>query len=254
MIGQIVEFLQTHDILFRILIGVLFLGVLIGLFFFAKKYEKSHVSNAKRLKKMATIAILSGLSVALYYFPKFNLPFLPSFLEFHFSNVPILIGGFLFGPVSGSLIVIVRFLAKLPATSTIAIGEIMDLIIGLSTVLIASIIYHHHKTKKNAVIGMASSVLVWTLVATLINWLFIVSFYIELYFGGSVDAFVGVLAMVPGVSTSNYMIPYLMFAVVPFNLILSTLVSVITFVLYKRISILYEHEFSLHHDEDKEND
>ena len=247
MIGQIVEFLLSHDILFRIIIGALFLGVLVVLFFLAKKYETSHVSNTKKIKKMAAIAILSGLSVALYYFPKFNLPFLPSFLEFHFSNVPILIGGFLFGPVSGSLIVVIRFLAKLPATSTLGVGEIMDLIIGLSTVLISSIIYHHHKSKKNAIIGMAASAAVWTLVAVLINWLFIVSFYIELYFGGSAAAFVGLLAMVPGVSETNYMGPYLLFAVVPFNLILSSFVSVITFILYKRISQLYEHDFS-HHD------
>ncbi len=250
MVGQIVEFLQTHDVVFRMIIGVLFLGVLVALFFIAKKYETSHVSNTKKIKKMAAIAILSGLSVALYYFPKFNLPFLPTFLEFHFSNVPILIGGFLFGPVSGSLIVVVRFLAKLPATSTLGVGEIMDLIIGISTVLIAAIIYHHHKSKKNAIIGMAASAAVWTVVAVLINWLFIVAFYIELYFGGNTAAFVSILAMVPGVSETNYMGPYLLFAVIPFNLILSTLVSIITFFLYKRISKLYEHDFS-HHDKNE---
>ncbi len=246
MIGQIVEFLQTHQVLFKWIVAGLFVVVLLVLVFIARKYEKSHVSNSKKIKKMAAIAILSGLSVALYYFPKFSLPFLPSFLEFHFSNIPILIGGFLFGPVSGSLIVVVRFLAKLPATSTAGIGEIMDLIIGVLTVLVASIIYHHHKTRKSAIVGMAASAAVWTLVATIVNWLFILEFYIQFYFGGDVSALLGFLSMIPGITPDRYMGPYLLFAVIPFNLMLSVLVSVITFFLYKRISILYEHDFSHH--------
>lgn len=254
MIGQIVDFLQTHDLLFKIIVGAVFFILLVVLVFLARKYETSHVSNSKKIKKLTTLAILSGLSVALYYFPKFNVPFLPSFLDFHFSNVPILIGGFLFGPVSGSLIVVVRFLAKLPATTTFAIGEIMDLIIGVSTVLVASIIYHHHKTRKSAIVGMAASAVIWTFVATLINWLFIVGFYIELYFGGDVAAFTGLLAMVPGVTETGYMGPYLLFAVIPFNLMLSVAVSVITFFLYKRISILYDHEFIHHHNENEGQD
>ncbi len=252
MIEQIVQYLQTHDILFRVFIGILFLAVLVILFFLARKYEKSHVSNSKKIKKMAMIAVLATLSIVLYVVPYLRFPIsppFPSFLDFHFSNVPILIGGFLFGPVSGSLIVVVRFLAKLPSTTSFGIGEIMDVIIGLSTVLISSIIYHHHKTKKSAVVGMASSILVWTLVATLINWLFIVSFYIELYFGGDVSSFVGVISVIPGVTVTvdNYMVPYLLLAIIPFNLILSTLVSIITFFLYKRISHLYDYDFS-HHD------
>lgn len=240
MIGQIVDFLQTHDIAFRLVIGSIFLLVLIGLFFIARKYETSHVSNTQKIKKMVMVAILAGLSVALYYFPKFNLPFLPNFLDFHFSNVPIYIGGFLFGPVSGALIVVIRFLAKLPATQTFAIGEIMDLIIGLSTVLVASIIYHHHKTKKSAIVGLSLSTLIWTGVAVLINWLFIVQFYIELFFGGDIAGFVGYLSMIPGIDGTQFMGPYLLFAIIPFNLILSLLVSMITFILYKRISIIYE--------------
>lgn len=246
MVGQIVDFLQSHQLLFKVIIAVLFVIVLGILIYVARKYETSHVSNTKKIKKMTMIAILAGLSVALYYFPKFNVPFLPSFLDFHFSNVPILIGGFLFGPVSGSLIVVVRFLAKLPATSTAGIGEIMDLIIGVLTVLVSSIFYHRHKSKKAAVVGLASSVVVWTLVATLINWLFVLEFYIQFYFGGDISLLLNLLDMIPGISVDNYMGPYLLYAIIPFNLVLSTLVSVITFILYKRISNLYEHDFSHH--------
>ena len=139
MISQIVEFLKTHDLVFRLMIGGLFLVVLVILFFIAKRYEKSHVTNTQKIKKMAMIGVLATLSNVLYVVPFLRFPItppFPSFLDFHFSNVPILIGGFLFGPVSGSLIVIVRFLAKLTFTSTLAIGEIMDLIIVLSTVFI----------------------------------------------------------------------------------------------------------------------
>lgn len=255
MLGQIVEFLQQNGNLFKWLVAVLFAIVLVVLVFIARKYETSHVSNSKKIKKMAAIAILSGLSVALYYFPKFNVPFLPSFLEFHFSSVPMLIGGFLFGPVSGSLIAIVRFLAKLPASGTAGVGEIMDLLIGVLTVLVSSIIYHHRKSKKNAIIGMAASTVVWTTVAVLLNWLFILQFYVLLYFGGDINALIGFMRMIPGITIDDYMLPYLLYAVIPFNLMLSTAVSVMTFFLYKRISKLYEHDFSRHPQPEKtEND
>ncbi|MDR2046949.1 MAG: ECF transporter S component [Clostridiales bacterium] len=103
-----------------------------------------------RKKKFAALyvaqtAILTALSFVLYLL-KFNLPFVfPEFLEMQFSDLPALIGGFTLGPAGGCLIVVLKGLLKMPLTSTALAGEIADIIIGISFVLPASLIYRIRK-------------------------------------------------------------------------------------------------------------
>lgn len=235
------EFLKEHGETFKIIISVVFTLLAFVLIFFAYKHEKRQGKNISPTKKMAATSILAALSIILYYFIKIPIsifiPFMPGFLDIHFSSVPIYIGGFMFGPLTGSLIVLLRFLAKLPATTTMGVGELADLIIGLLTVLIASFIYHKHKTKKGSMIALATSSAVWVVVAVIANWLFILPFYISLY---SFEAVYGMLSLIPGITRDNYMLYYLVLVTIPFNLILSVLVSLITALVYKRVSVAYD--------------
>lgn len=193
-----------------------------------------------RVLQLTVIANLIALSILLYYL-KFPLPFIfPSFLDIQFSNLPAIIGGFALGPIAGSIIVIVRTLIKMLSTSTAYVGEIIDLIIGLSTVLTSSIIYRRIKTKKGAIIGMVAGTFVWVFVAVMANYLFVIDFYIEFFFNGAVEPLVGMLSVIPGVNTTNYMSKFIWYAAVPFNILLASLVYGITFLVYKRISNLIE--------------
>ncbi|HPT89470.1 MAG TPA: ECF transporter S component [Bacilli bacterium] len=188
-------------------------------------------------KKIALTAILSTLATILYMFIKFPLPMLfPSFLDFQVSNLPAIIGGFLLGPVYGSLIVIIRFLIKLPFTSTQYVGELADLIIGLAVVISSSIIYIKNKTRKGALIALTTSTVIWVITSVLLNRYVLVPFYIELFFKGDVNAFVNICKIIPGINEQNYMQKYLVYAVLPFNLLLSISVNLITFLVYKRLS------------------
>lgn len=188
-------------------------------------------------KKIALTAILSTLATILYMFIKFPLPMLfPSFLDFQVSNLPAIIGGFLLGPVYGSLIVIIRFLIKLPFSSTQYVGELADLIIGLAVVISSSIIYIKNKTRKGALIALTTSTVIWVITSVLLNRYVLVPFYIELFFKGDVNAFVKLCKIIPGINEQNYMQKYLVYAVLPFNLLLSISVNLITFLVYKRLS------------------
>lgn len=188
-------------------------------------------------KKIALTAILSTLATILYMFIKFPLPMLfPSFLDFQVSNLPAIIGGFLLGPVYGSLIVIIRFLIKLPFSSTQYVGELADLIIGLAVVISSSIIYIKNKTRKGALIALTTSTVIWVITSVLLNRYVLVPFYIELVFKGDVNAFVNFCKIIPGINEQNYMQKYLVYAVLPFNLLLSISVNLITFLVYKRLS------------------
>ena len=191
--------------------------------------------------QITLIANLTALSVLFYFVLNFPLPFLfPGFLDIQFSNLPAIIGGFTLGPVAGGLIVVLRTLIKLPFSSTAMVGELVDLIIGLATVLTSSIIYKKMHTKKGAIISMIAGMAVWVFVAVMANYLFVLDFYISFYFNGAVEPLVGMMSVIPGITVDNYMEKYILFAAIPFNILLSGLVYFITFLVYKRVSHLFD--------------
>lgn len=234
------DFIQTNQNAFKVGLIVVFSVSLVILSILAYKYESRSKGNGEKIKKMVMLSILAAISVVLYLFVKFPmnliLPFIPGFLDIQFSNLPVYIGGFMFGPISGTIITIIRLLVKLPSSTTAGVGELADFLIGFATVLVSSIIYHHHKTKRGAIIALFSIVISWTITALIINWSFILAFYMHLY---GFDAIFGMLTTIPGITRDNYMGYYILFAVIPFNLILSSLVSLLTFVVYKRLSMIY---------------
>jgi riboflavin transporter FmnP len=121
-------------------------------------------------------------------------------------------------------------------TSTAYVGEIVDVIIGVATVVTSSLIYKKLHTKRGAFIAMAAGMFMWTLIAVIANWAFVLDFYLEAFFLGNIDDLLGMLSVIPGINESNYMGKYLLYAILPFNLLLSGIVYGITFIVYKRIS------------------
>lgn len=239
MLLNFIYFLKQYQTLVKIIIIAVLIIAIVALIVYAIKKEKQ-LTKREKIKRITFISILSAFSFVLYMV-KFNLPFIfPSFLEVHFSNVPVLIGGFLYGPIAGVIVVIVRMILKVPFTSTAGVGEFADLIIGIAIVLVSSIIYQKNKSKKGAVIALISSSLTWTIIAFISNWLILIPFYIYFYFGGydNIQALIGLMKVIPGVNENNYMIKYLIYGNLPFNLLLSSAVSIVTFLVYKRVSII----------------
>lgn len=199
--------------------------------------------QSKFIKKMSLIAILSAVSFGLYYI-NFPIPFLfPGFLKVNFSNLPILIGGFTLGPIAGTVIVVIRFLIKLPLSDTLFVGEIADLIIGFASVIPAAIIYKYNKSKKGAAMALIISTLFWITSSMIANMFIIIPAYIKMFFNGNTAAFVSTLKIIPGVTKDNYMSKYILWAVIPFNTMISVVVNIITYIVYKRLSFII-HSFT----------
>lgn len=222
-------------------------GALIFLCSFGYLYTYLQMKlNLKKMsiKQMSVIAIFSALSVILYYFGKFNLPFFPSWLDIQFSDVPALLTSFMYGPFSGVLVIIVRFFCKLPGTSTVGVGEFADVLIGVTLCIVAGIIYKKHRTLKGAICAMAIGMLSATLMATIANWLILIPAYKEIAkfpqaaLTGTMDTILGGQGIV---TDSNFMVYYLFIGVIPFNLFRYSLVFVITLLLYKRLKMLIVH-------------
>ena len=200
----------------------------------------------KRIKKMILTSIFAAMSVVLYLFPKFSLPIFPSFLEMNFSMLPIVICGFSCGAMYGGICVLLRYLSNLiiEGSITAGVGEIMDLMLGGVVVIVSALIYSHLKTKepKKSIISLVICLVVWIFAGVVLNIFYAIPLYLKLYFNGNVNILVSALKIIPGVNASNYMFKYVIFAVIPFNLILGSIVLIITFFVNRAIYILYDNE------------
>ena len=203
-----------------------------------EKNQKGGIAEFFCAKRLAKLGIFSAVAVVLYFI---NVPLaflFPSFLEINLSDLPILIGGFSLGPISGVIIALVRYLIKLPFSSTMTVGELSDLINSLAFVLPASIMYYKNKTKKRAVIGILIGATCSVAVALVSNRFVVVPFYLELFFKGDLGVLVQVCKIIPNITTENFYSYYIFFAALPFNALRVVLVGTITIIVYKRISKL----------------
>ena len=205
------------------------------------------MKNKKLINYITKVAIFSALSTVLYVWVKFPLPFLfPSFLDIQFSNLPAILAGLALGPLGGALVVIIRTLGKLAisGTGTMYVGELADLLIGLATVLSISFIYKFNRTKKGGVIALIIGTIVWIVSSVLMNWLVMIPAYIKLMFNGSAMPLIKMCqSVLPNMNEENFMVVYLFGAALPFNALLSITVGIITFFVYKRVSIIFKKDF-----------
>ena len=215
---------------FIIILGaILLLG---GLLFLNKLLKKD--AKTLSVKQMSMVAIMSAITVILYYFVKFNLPFFPPWLDVQVSEIPAMITGFAYGPFAGCMVILVRFVLKLPATITGGVGELADLVLGVVVVGLSSMIYRKNKTLKGAFIGTGVGILSALILSCFVNWLVLIPAYIYIA-GFPLEALVGMMNnYLPfEVTADNFMLTYIFVGVLPFNLFRFILVFVFTFSLYK---------------------
>ena len=199
----------------------------------------------KVIKRMCFDAIFASISLILYVFgPKFPLPFIfPGFLDVQFSMLPILIVTFMLGPVDGLIVILVRFFVKLFAFSsfTSPYGEISDLIYSIVVVLVVSLVYSKLKkreevsSKRRFVTLLLTIIASWTVGALLSN-----SFSIPIYclIMGKETVY-NMVAIFPFVNESNWILYYFTLAVIPFNIMLSSVVGTLTLLVDKHLLNFY---------------
>lgn len=194
--------------------------------------------NQKLIKKIVMLAILSGLSIVFYVVgPKFPLPIFPSFLEINFSYLPIFIGFLIFGYKEALIILGLRLIIKLPFTSTFCVGELADFILGFITISVTSL-FNLINFKKNKVFIIISLSLVGWIIGGIISNSFSLPLYMRI-FGGK-EVIIQAMSMIPNVTKENYFIKYIFYCAIPFNLIIGSCVSIISFLVHNRIKSIYE--------------
>ena len=197
-------------------------------------------------RKITQIAVFTAVSYVIYMFIKFPLPFIfPSWLEIHISDMPAILAGFMMGPLEGIAVLALRTLLKLPFSSTALIGELADLIMGIAYVLPSALIYKFNRTKKGAVISLIVGCLCTTITAMVVNYLVLVPFYVQVFFGGEIQTLVNALSVLfTNVNVQNVYAYYIFLSAMPFNLLRAILSAVVTFLLYKRLVKLFDRIFA----------
>lgn len=186
-------------------------------------------------KNLVLIAMLGALSFVIMYL-EFPLPFIaPAVYELDFSEVPALIGTFAMGPVAGVLIELIKILLKIlfKPTTTAYVGEFANFVIGCSILIPAGLIYKYKRTKKGAIIGMAIGTLTMIIVGCLVNAYILLPWYANALFG-SLDPIIKMGTEIHAGITNLF--TFVVLTVAPFNLIKGVLVSILTFLLYKRVA------------------
>lgn len=188
-------------------------------------------------KAIVKIGMLSAIAIVLMLF-EIPLPFAPSFYEIDFSEVPVMVGCFAMGPFAGAIIELVKILLNFifTGTQTAGVGELANYVIGCALCVPAGLIYRRNRTRKNALIGMAVGTVLMTVLGCFINAFVLLPAYAAA-FSMPIDALVEMGTAVN--SNITDLSTFVMFAVAPFNLLKGVLVSVIVFLIYKKISPIF---------------
>ena len=189
-------------------------------------------------KNLTMIAMFSAISAVLMVF-EIQLPFSPSFVKFDFSDLPVMLGGFLIGPFAGGIIVFMKILLHflLNGTTSFFVGDLSNLLLTLSFVLPASFIYQQKKTKKTTIQGLLVSIICTSLLAIIFNLFLIFPLYLKVLNLKMVDLINMIHVVNPLVKDVFTMI---VFSLLPINLFKYSIVSMITMLSYKKLSILFK--------------
>ena len=188
-------------------------------------------------KLIARVGVLGAIAALLFLIP--GIPIVPPIYKLDFSTVPVLLGGFSLGYVPGLLILLIKDLVGLTNSSSMGVGELADFLASAAMMLTAVAIYRRHHSRRGALIGLIAGTAVMTAAAALINYYIVIPFYVAAM-NMPAKAIVSMIGkVIPAVDSLPKLIA---FATTPFNLLKGVVLSVVTFLLYKRLSPLLKGE------------
>lgn len=179
-----------------------------------------------KVQKMVSIAMLAAIGTVLQFVA---FPIMPafSFLKIDFSDIPILLGMFLYGPLAGVITAFVRSLLHLFLTGLAPQNMVGDFASFLASSIFTLPIFYFFGKKKNIrtnrIVGLVSGILTLTIFMSIANYFVITPIYLQLY-GVTTQQFLG-----------TSLASYVAIGIVPFNLIKGLLVSGVFLVLHAKL-------------------
>ncbi|ADD01837.1 membrane protein-like protein [Thermoanaerobacter italicus Ab9] len=190
-----------------------------------------------KTQTIVKVGFLSAIAFILMYL-EFQVPLFPGFLKLDFSDVPALVASFAIGPLYGVMVELIKNILHATVTQSGAIGEIANFTVGSIFVYTAGVIYQFNRTRKTALISMAIATVVMAVTASLLNYYVFLPLY-QRVMGWPMDAIINMS------KTANKNIvdvkTLISYGIFPFNILKGIVVSVITFLVYKKLSPFFKH-------------
>lgn len=184
-------------------------------------------------KKYVLAACFAGVSYLLMFLAFSIIPIVP-YMKIDFSDLPILFGMFLLGPIGGIEIALIRSVLYLLIS-----GPSIAQLIGVATSFLATLLFclpiyyllRHDQslTVKHVLLTITAATLSLTIVLSVANWLVITPLYMS----------------VLGMKISLPLSKLVLFGVVPFNLIKGILVGSVFWLIFSRIRFWLQDHFLL---------
>ncbi len=183
-------------------------------------------------RKITYTALFMAIAIILMYF-EFVVPFIPPFLKIDLAGAVSMLASLLLGVVPAIIITLGANLFRVPSSTSAGVGEIANFIIISAYLLTGYLIHKYYKGKLRFGISFTSATLIATVVGIFANKYMLIPIYSKTM---PIDAIINMA------NSANPMIDsldaYLIFGVMPFNLIKFTILSIVTYLLYARLSKL----------------
>ncbi len=146
------------------------------------------MSNKRNQKifNLTVVGLMTAIATVIYMvFPEINIVPGVSHLKVDFSDFPAILTGVILGPVQGILIEVVKNIIHLTRTTTVGIGEIMNIILGSSMILsmwgfvkVFKKVFKENKiTFKTYILASAITIVIAIIVGWIANMVFTPIFY-----------------------------------------------------------------------------
>lgn len=172
-------------------------------------------------KRLITISMLSAIAFILTFL-KFPLPFLPPYLTLDFSDVPTLLATFIFGPLSGLLVALIKNILNFLFNIGDPVGPVANFLAGASFLLIAYFVSHRkqYSSRRSLIIGLVAGTIAMTIVLSILNYFVLLPLYGMIFNLG--DVFTNLKVII-------------LSGIIPFNIIKGCVISIIFILLYRRL-------------------
>jgi len=172
-------------------------------------------------RQLALMSISIALGTLLAFIA---IPLIPgaATLTYDPGNVPALFGGFAFGPVAGCIIGVLSLLLHFLLSGDNWVGPAINAILLIGVIVPAALIYRQKRTTKRLIVGLVVGCLVAMVLVIPANY---AAWYI--YSG-------------PAFVNSDFFFPFVLSAILPFNVIKLSLNAILSFGLYKSLYKLVE--------------
>ena len=190
------------------------------------------MSFFKNTRNLVATGILGAIGAILMLL-NLNIPsIMPVFIKFDFSELPSIIAAFAYGPIGGIMVCLVKNVLNLIfASNTAGVGELSNFILGCAYVIPAGLIYKKHRTFKGAIVGALVGSLTSGCISFFSNYFIIYPLFALTM---SMETILGFYTAVFPKITELWQA--LLYFNVPFTFIKGVLTSIVTFLIYKRIS------------------